>query len=802
MAGSGAAFPRANSALAKSQALSNNLASGTPGADGASHVASNDTVGGALWSTVGGFMAALLAGQVANSQPTRAQMVANKVPAAVTTICTSGYSTAGDGGGAAYVRATGPFTDGSSFQSTDGQWWKLSMPAVTLAMFGAIGGTPVAIGSYSTLPDDTTAIQNAITYALANCGGLVGVGPRYYRFTKSLNCGKAYPFSGAAIRIVGQSYNQSRLIADLTENYPAFDFTNQNRGQACNLWVETSTTSQHSCVMVFAETQGSGMNSFTARDLTVNDYGAVSKMAAFGWSADQFNADNSSFGSSGPNALCGAYFGLLNPGGIASKFYTVAENDADGTLFLGNNSAFTSGTGPGLWVQGFNQLTLTGCYFNVQGIYGHATTGHSKGMLRLCSTPASGQRFLTAALTGCRFEDQAANNLPSSPTVVVTGTIAPNADGQTSTLTVTGTATGALVVGNILTSAGSGFANDTTVLANVSANVWTVSNSQTVASTTFNSYLISSPCVYVEDYVYESKFEGWFNSSGAGVFGGPGQHIASRVSVGGTSLAPWFNASGALVGGAFHFTGGSNNIGLFDQANSRQYKMGGRIGTTWANVLSAIGSTVDELADNFSIEAGDQVTSWMRSERRILMPYANAPTNYRMATKGECGVPGYYASYVAGSGLQTIGNFLTALPGALRNSNSQNFLVFPNWELEILGQFASGMVAGTSLTIAIQQILPGGAKYATLVNLGSIPAYGPAVGWKACVRLMPGYSNSLTAWTTLETIGSAPISTLSSGVSLSSGGFDMTQNVPFSVNILVNSPSAAPLGTGFLYRVI
>jgi len=78
MAGSGAAFSRATSALGKSLTLANGLASQAAGADGASHVASNDTTGGSLWNSMAGFIAALLGGQVTHSLPTRAQMARTK----------------------------------------------------------------------------------------------------------------------------------------------------------------------------------------------------------------------------------------------------------------------------------------------------------------------------------------------------------------------------------------------------------------------------------------------------------------------------------------------------------------------------------------------------------------------------------------------------------------------------------------------------------------------------------------------------------------------------------------------------
>lgn len=139
MAGTGAALQRANSALAKSQALSSGLASGAIGADGATHVASNDTTGGALWTNIGGFISALLGGQVSPSLPSRSQMVTHKVPAAVTTLQTCGFAAPGDGGNATYARATGPFSDGASFQSADGAWWKFAPGAsINAAQFGVV----------------------------------------------------------------------------------------------------------------------------------------------------------------------------------------------------------------------------------------------------------------------------------------------------------------------------------------------------------------------------------------------------------------------------------------------------------------------------------------------------------------------------------------------------------------------------------------------------------------------------------------------------------------------------------------
>jgi len=108
---------------------------------------------------------------------TRAAAISLKISSFVNSIVTSGYSTAGDGGGATYVRATGPFSDGSSFQSADGAWWKLSARDINVAMFGAVGdGTT----------DDKAACQAAINF-VGPTGGRVLFGAKTYALASSLS---------------------------------------------------------------------------------------------------------------------------------------------------------------------------------------------------------------------------------------------------------------------------------------------------------------------------------------------------------------------------------------------------------------------------------------------------------------------------------------------------------------------------------------------------------------------------------------------------------------------------------------
>ncbi|WP_420382030.1 hypothetical protein [Novosphingobium sp.] len=800
MAGSGAAFTRASGALAKVQSLSARLASRIAGSDGASGVAAYDGAGGTLWTSVAGFVTALLGGQVSASLPTRAQMMASNVPAIVTTITTSGYAVPGDGGAARYVRATGPFFDGASFQSVDGAWWQLAVEHVTLSMFGAIGSAPVVIANYSAMPDDTAAIQAALTYCIAN-GQPLTIGARYYRFTKSLNAGKANPFVSNHFGITGVNKALSRLVVDLSENYPAIDNTNMFGGLVSDLWIETSTTSQHSCVMLYAETVSDGMNLYTMRNTQVNDFGPISQGAVIGYCADQFYFDNSWVNSQSPNALNGAYWGVVCPAGITSKFWAITQQFADGTLLVSNNSSFTCATGPGLFVDGMNQTTITGGYLNVQAGFGFATTGHNLGVLRVRSTPpslAAGSRLSRVSVTGNRIEDQAANNLPASPTVMVTGSIAANGDMMTSTLTVAGTTKGALAVGNVLI--GTGVVTGTVVLAKVSANVWTVSQSQTVASETMSSYYLAPCAVYVDDIIFDSEFRGWYNNIGA-IFGGPGTHQNTHADVGAYSNCVCFGNAGSIIGGKWSFDGGGNNVGLFNQASSYAYEIQGRIGPSWPAVFTAIGASAQRIGPNTTLEGGNVLPEWCTMDGRNFGSYSNSPTNYRVALKGET-APITVSGYAAGSGIQTLGTFSTDVHAMLRFSNSSNYLVAPSWEVELLGGFAANLSAGATLQIVLSQALPGGTVTVTLGSLASLPAYGAIKTWVMSCRMVATFGNQVFAYATLTTTGTAPVNDGLAGLALQTAGFDITSSVPFVFSVISSSPTANPLGVFFCGRVV
>lgn len=81
---------------------------------------------------------------------TNADVEATDVPSSLDFLRTAGYSTAGDGGGALYMRVISEPSHAGKIQSNDGAWWELSELTVNPVMFGAVGDG---------LADDQPALQ-------------------------------------------------------------------------------------------------------------------------------------------------------------------------------------------------------------------------------------------------------------------------------------------------------------------------------------------------------------------------------------------------------------------------------------------------------------------------------------------------------------------------------------------------------------------------------------------------------------------------------------------------------------------
>lgn len=103
---------------------------------------------GDLWATSVGLYAQINGATIGISNnnglvaafATKAAATAATIDPAVNVVQTLGYATAGDNGGAAYVRIGSSTAAAWRFQSADGQWWALSNRVVTPEMFGASAG--------------------------------------------------------------------------------------------------------------------------------------------------------------------------------------------------------------------------------------------------------------------------------------------------------------------------------------------------------------------------------------------------------------------------------------------------------------------------------------------------------------------------------------------------------------------------------------------------------------------------------------------------------------------------------------
>jgi hypothetical protein len=306
----------------------------------------------------------------ATSSLTRAQRIASTIASPLMSIITTGYTNPGDGGGATYIRATGPFTDGSSFQSANGAWWKLCpKQTINVCMFGAIGdstsGTPGT--------DCTTAFDNAIAFVLANCwrsGGSLAITTSTlfvpaggYLIKTSKNFTATNFGSSLGIILQGNGALSTIIYTKLTEAYPALDFTGASYSSIRDLSVRQVSGCQATAgiARLSCGTDPLGYNVMD-RDIIVSMLTCPGIVAT----VDVYSLYNvTAQGTYG--AALGAGTGL----GIASKFQTVISNTDLTKLEM--YSCFFLGGLP-LYLTGNDAVTSIGCYHAITGGYSSPIT--------------------------------------------------------------------------------------------------------------------------------------------------------------------------------------------------------------------------------------------------------------------------------------------------------------------------------------------------------------------------------------------------------------------------------------------
>ena len=624
---------------------------------------------------------------------------------------------------------------------------------VTPEMLGATGGPVTA--TFSSLPDDTAALQAAINRCKTT-GAYLALGPKAYRFTASLNASKSasdnYP-----LQVVGHGKLQSLLVADLAadgqgRSLPALDCTNQKRGRLASFAMRSTSTSQHVCMVLLAETMASGVNAFTTEGLYINDTGPVSKCVVYGLTADEFYPVRSEFFHSGASAIGAVWMEDSATLGIVSAYQTITPFTSDLTVIRGDMSRFVCNTGPGLYASGYTDVAPHHAYFAVAG-----GSGHAQGMVRV----QSNGRASRLSLPNVRMED----NSPGATTAVVVGSIAPNADGVTSTLTVASVTSGTLAVGAPL--GGTGVTAGTVILSG-SGTSWIVTNNQTVASTTITASGLSTCGVYVVDSVTNSEITGFIGTRGAGAFGGPGTHYSTRVKASLNYGA--FNGAGPIIGGEWSFDAGNNTLGLFNTSASRNCRFSGRIGASEAAALAQLAGVADQIVDLTSV--ANQYNSGFRSTTgRVMFPRGDTPTTWRNRPVGTVSDLNRTA-YTGGSGTHQVASMVLA-PAVLAWSGDASIVPYPWVECRFQGDFAAAWAAGGTMLISLTQ----GSASATLAQMTSIPAQstGAALGYEVVMRFFRLNATTVVVMTTIRIDGSAMTSVMNY-VNLSSynPAFDFT----------------------------
>jgi len=150
------------------------------------------------------------------------------IPTKIEAVITSGYYTAGDGGGAMYKRVVSQPSHPGKWQDLSGAWFELVGTTISPEVFGADG------------IDDTTAINNTILYLYAVCSGKGGVvsyteGRTYYASSIQNYPGVSHCGASAATSTeVNSQWNGARIKQIANANAPLF-YNNPNVGYIRNI---------------------------------------------------------------------------------------------------------------------------------------------------------------------------------------------------------------------------------------------------------------------------------------------------------------------------------------------------------------------------------------------------------------------------------------------------------------------------------------------------------------------------------------------------------------------------------------
>ena len=151
---------------------------------------------------------------------TNASVATNLIAPDIDYIRTSGFTAAGDLGGALYKRVVTQPSHAGKFQSADGAWWEIAEQTINPRMFGA---------KFDGVTDDTVAINNAITALVAISGSFTPAASYTLAFPpgRAITQGGHVIPSGIKVRVIGAGANTTILFMKNGANTFLFDIQGQ-----------------------------------------------------------------------------------------------------------------------------------------------------------------------------------------------------------------------------------------------------------------------------------------------------------------------------------------------------------------------------------------------------------------------------------------------------------------------------------------------------------------------------------------------------------------------------------------------